>query len=376
MSEFQYYEFYAVDKPLSKEDIATVNTFSSRSHATSRKAAFEYSYGNFPKNEKEVLKKYFDMMVYVSNFGYYRWMIKFPIQAVSFDQLKAFHLNVSEGYTNEITISKDDNHVLLTIEYSEEEPPGWIEAAHLMNRLLPIRDQIMAGDYRSLYLIWVHMVFENKADHIEDWPCVINNLTDLDDSHDCLVDLLRIDQDMISALQSYSSVKMEPTTQELKRQIEKLTLQEKDTFLMEMLDNTSASALKLKKRLLELSDSNESEKPEVFLDLETLEIEVEKQKELRLNHEKRMKEQAWIQKMQKIGKDQDFLWQCIEKSASLKLARGYEEAASDLKDLKDFHVFKGKESSFDEKFKSVLDRHGKSVAFRRRLVEIGVIASI
>lgn len=376
MSEYQYYEFYAVDKPLNKDEIATINSFSSRCRATSRRAAFEYSYGDFPKNGKEVLKRYFDMMVYLSNWGHYQLLMRFPVGTVSFDQLKAFNLDVSDGYTNEITVSKDENHVLLCIEYSDEDPPGWIEGDDLMERLLPIRDQVIAGDYKGLYLIWVHMVLQNRADHAKDWPSTPDNLKDLDDSHDCLIEWLQMDKDMISGLQSQSMATKAPTIPELKEQIEKLTTQEKEAFLVKVLDHEPALAAQLKKRLLDLGNFGESQKAKAPMGLEELEAVTQKQKLLREEKEKQLEKEAWVQKMKKIGRDQGHLWQDVFKNTSLKLSRGYDEAASALKDLKDYHAFEGQEALFEEKLKNVLDQYGKSVAFRRRLAANGVIPGV
>jgi len=47
MSEYQYYEFLAIDRPLSAEDLAYVRTLSSRVQPTSTQAVFTYSFGDF-----------------------------------------------------------------------------------------------------------------------------------------------------------------------------------------------------------------------------------------------------------------------------------------------------------------------------------------
>ncbi|HEY5864442.1 MAG TPA: hypothetical protein VI542_02655 [Candidatus Tectomicrobia bacterium] len=47
MSEYQYYEFQAIDRPLSADQQAQVATLSSRAHVTAHMASFVYNYGDF-----------------------------------------------------------------------------------------------------------------------------------------------------------------------------------------------------------------------------------------------------------------------------------------------------------------------------------------
>jgi hypothetical protein len=47
MSEYQYYEFLAIDRPLGAEELAYVRTLSSRVQPTPTQATFTYSVGDF-----------------------------------------------------------------------------------------------------------------------------------------------------------------------------------------------------------------------------------------------------------------------------------------------------------------------------------------
>lgn len=47
MSEYQYYEFRAIDRPLTEIQKAKISALSSRSHVTSHTASFIYNYGEF-----------------------------------------------------------------------------------------------------------------------------------------------------------------------------------------------------------------------------------------------------------------------------------------------------------------------------------------
>ena len=57
MSEYQYYEFRCIDRPLTAEEQKEIGRWSSRTHPTSTGAGFIYNYGNFPKDEKRVVEQ-------------------------------------------------------------------------------------------------------------------------------------------------------------------------------------------------------------------------------------------------------------------------------------------------------------------------------
>ena len=69
MSEYQYYEFHALDRPLSAAQQAEMRKLSSRVVLTSSSAAFNYSYSNFRGEPLKVLEEYFDIMLYIANWG-------------------------------------------------------------------------------------------------------------------------------------------------------------------------------------------------------------------------------------------------------------------------------------------------------------------
>ena len=47
MSEYQYYEFQAIDRTLTQEERAAISQLSSRVKPTATSAIFTYSYGDF-----------------------------------------------------------------------------------------------------------------------------------------------------------------------------------------------------------------------------------------------------------------------------------------------------------------------------------------
>ena len=90
MSEYQYYEFQAIDRPLTKTERNYVKDFSSRVKPTSTTAIFTYSRGDFPGNPLSVLGKCFDAMLYTANWGSYQLAFRFPKSAINISALKPY----------------------------------------------------------------------------------------------------------------------------------------------------------------------------------------------------------------------------------------------------------------------------------------------
>ncbi|MBD2312274.1 hypothetical protein H6G20_11425 [Desertifilum sp. FACHB-1129] len=58
MSEYQYYEFQAIDRPLTANEQAEIRKLSSRVQPTPTQAVFVYNYGDFRGNPEEILATY------------------------------------------------------------------------------------------------------------------------------------------------------------------------------------------------------------------------------------------------------------------------------------------------------------------------------
>src|SRR5437870_3196300 len=78
MSEYQYYEFQAVDRPLSKREMAELRALSTRATITPTRFVNFYNWGSFRGNPSVLMEKYFDAFVYVANWGTHELMLRLP----------------------------------------------------------------------------------------------------------------------------------------------------------------------------------------------------------------------------------------------------------------------------------------------------------
>lgn len=121
VSEYQYYEFQAIDRPLTEDERAAVGQLSSRVELSSTRAVFTYSYGDFRGDPKQVLAKYFDAMFYIANWGTQQLMFRFSQSLIEGDRIQRYCL---EDY---ITLSIINNYAVLDIRFDQEEGCGWID---------------------------------------------------------------------------------------------------------------------------------------------------------------------------------------------------------------------------------------------------------
>ncbi len=251
MSEFQYYEFCSIDKPLSDKDRKEIGNWSSRTIPSSRKAVFTYSYGDFPKDEGSVLLKYFDAFFYIANWGTKKLMFKFPKELVDFKVLKQYEIEVLSDYEDGMKIYKKSNFVVVEIRFTEEGGFGWLdEEQPWLENLIPLRSEILREDYRSLFLIWlcaIKLKHENgdlKPNFSISQDFIPHNLKKLNTGLETLIDFFEIDEKLIKTIAKHSlNVKKKPDA--VKEKISMLPEAIKDEILCKLLkeDNVLANRL-------------------------------------------------------------------------------------------------------------------------------------
>lgn len=79
MSEYQYYEFQAIDRPLIEKEMPELRAHSTRARITPTSFVNDYSWGNFKGDEDAWMEKYFDAFRYLANLGTH--ILKLPVPA-------------------------------------------------------------------------------------------------------------------------------------------------------------------------------------------------------------------------------------------------------------------------------------------------------
>ncbi|MEM9719163.1 MAG: hypothetical protein AAGA10_07950 [Bacteroidota bacterium] len=372
MSEYQYYDFYSIDRALNREELETIRTFSSRVHATPRRATFEYNFGDFRYDELEVLNDFFDIMLYVANWGSRRLAMKFPASLVSHKVLRTYDIDAGYDYTNEIRVLRNGPNIIVDM-YCSLEDGDWVEGEGMLDQLLPLRAQILGGDHRALYLAWLHLAYE-YPDIEEEWlvPITPANLKNLDHALECFVGFWEMDGDLVRAVSETSKEEAIVSDEMLQALVESLTDKEKNQFLSTLVTNGVQAKNQLRKRLMELNGKVGNSSDKVSFTLGELREATARYREERIQQEKMQAEREYQEKLERIKRDEVSMWEEIAESAEQKNANGYMRAVSLLKELKEFYDFHDRQIVFHDMLRQVLEKYGKSIALRRRMKENGI----
>jgi hypothetical protein len=89
LSEYRYYDFRALDRPLTKNEMTTLRSISTRAAITATSFTNHYEWGDLRANPSKLLEKYFHAFVYVANWGMRDFHIRFPHGSIDYKLLKA-----------------------------------------------------------------------------------------------------------------------------------------------------------------------------------------------------------------------------------------------------------------------------------------------
>ncbi len=157
MSEYQYYESQAIDKPLDAKAMAALREITSRAEITSTRLTNEYHWGDFKGDPNKLMDKYFDAFLYFANWGTHRLMFRIPRASADPKALKKYCV------TDRVKMRSSTTQLVLDFWSPEDCDEGEWRAWQLSS-LLPIRADLMSGDWRCLYLAWLSAVQYEELD--------------------------------------------------------------------------------------------------------------------------------------------------------------------------------------------------------------------
>jgi hypothetical protein len=231
VSEYQYYEFVALDRPLTPVEMAELRSISTRAQITPTRFFNEYHWGDLKADPTELLVRCFDVHVYFANWGSRRLMFRLPKPAVNLDDLRAC---VPGGPA---TLTVTEQHVVVDLWSETEEPEDeWFEDGQLLASLTPLRAELLRGDRRVAYLAWLLAVQTGELDPDSPEPRVPHGLDGPSASLAALTSFLRIDPDLLAAA---APVGVEDTgeMERFRNWVERLPAQEQQQWLLRAADN-------------------------------------------------------------------------------------------------------------------------------------------
>ena len=379
MSEYQYYEFRAVDRPLTKQEMGALRAISSRAEITPTSFVNTYHWGDFKGNPDALMKKYFDAFVYVANWGTHRFMMRVPRWAVKEATLCAYCAGDSA------TALETSDFVILDFR-SDDEAGDWEQGEGHMASLIPLRAELLNGDLRCLYLGWLLCAQSEQLDDDDMEPSVPPGLAKLSAPLQEFAEFLRIDSDLIEVA-AEASAALEaagPSQEELAAWIAAMPEAKKNALLLEAAvgdkPHFRVELLRSFKQDRPPFEAN-SEQPaparrtvsELLSAAESLAAERERRAAEREAAEKAKREReqaaARAQYLETLAGREKQAWEQVGELIQTKQPKNYDQAASLLVDLRDLAVQGGREGEFKSALEQLRTLHSSKPSFLRRLAK-------
>ncbi len=386
MSEYQYYEFQTIDRPLTAEQQVLMRKLSSRVELSATRAAFNYAYGSFRGEPLQVLEQHFDALLYIANWGSKQLAFRFPKHALTTEQLQPYLLGEEERYVG--VSYTTPHHLVLNLEIREEEGYGWIEGEGLLDPLIPLREALLRGDMRALYLFWLRTATERAgwaedegADEEEDEdegadeevalplvePPVPPGLGQLDPALQACAEFFAVDPDLIAAA-AEASPTLTATKEPLERWVTLLPEAERNALLVRVARGETHVGITLLRRLRELGGAQTTPAgvttQRTFADLQAA---AQRQQQLRLRQEQAAAERTRLAKLEALAQREPQIWASIPGLLAKRTASGYDEGVARLVELRDLAVQRGQRAAFEAQLAEVTAPYISSAALQRRL---------
>ena len=380
MSEYQYYEFLAIDRPLTEDEIDDLRDLSTRAHITPVSFTNEYNWGDFKGSPNALMQRYFDAHVYVANWMTAIFMVRLPLEALEEKTAKA----MSVPYMLDFKATRTHWIITWSLEESEdydrfglEDGRGW------MARLAPVRDELLLGDLRSLYIGWLAAVNDREMDDDQKEPLPVSGMGQLTSAQLALAEFLEVDPDLVAGAGTGSpAIENDDISREdTDAWIRDLPRDEVTAILRQLLEGSGRAAERTLKdrfaawrraRRRDGTDAPRRTVGELRANAERARqnrMAGEKLKRKRLQDKRRKEREAFLKN---LSLDFPKAWNSVRKALEKKSGAAYDKACRAIVDLRDAYALCASQALFQEELRAFMVDYRRRKALIQRLVKVGI----
>ena len=382
MSEYQYYEFQAVDRPLDEADRQALEALSSRARVTARSFTNHYNYGDFRGDPLDLVKRWFDLHLYLTNWGTRRLMIRVPGRFLDVARLEVFLRKVEW-----VEILESGENVIIDIHYWTEEPghSGWEEGEGWLDALGPLRADVLGGDARLFYLLWLTAVEAGDLDDDEEEP--LPGIGPLTRALETFADFFHVAPDLVraSAERPADGVGGDLPADAVHGAVAAIPEAEKTALLQRLVDGDPHVATEVRSKVREAVASAAGEAParrRTVADLRSRAAAIREEREVaaaerrEAERRRRAEEEEQARRVRLgilVARGMASVWREVETEVERRNAAGYKRAVGLLRDLQVLAEENGSMQEFAERVRSLRDRHARKRQFIMRLTGLKVL---
>jgi hypothetical protein len=359
MSEYHYYEFVALDRPLTAKQMAELRAISTRAEISPTRFRNEYHWGDLKADPAKLMERYFDAHLYFANWGTRRLMLRVPLMRVDLKRLTEY---LASSHGKWITTAGE--HVIVDLVSDTEDPADDEEHRDTLVALSHLRAELIGGDLRSAYLAWLLSIQADDVDNDVTEPPVPPGLGELTVAQQAMIEFLRIDVDLVAAAAMASS-SMTDDREHLFRWVAAMSESEKDVWLRRALEEPERS---LGTDLLRAYRA--TRKPESAPNRRTVgELRVqakskraarEQAEAARAKRARAAAEAARNRQLAKLARDVDGAWAKLE---GLVESSNYDEAVKLARELRELALRDPANPTFTSRFEALRKRQQRRRGF-------------
>jgi hypothetical protein len=353
MSEYQWYEFVALDRMLTPKEMAALRAISTRAEISPARFWNEYNWGDLKADPAELLARYFDAHLYFSNWGTHRFMLRLPASRIDLQQWKPYF----PGGPAMLTEMK--GHVVIELWYEAEEPDDdWFEAG-LLGVLTPLRAQLLQGDMSVAYLAWLLAVQAEEVSESTREPPVPAGLREPSAPLAAMIEFLRIDPDLVAAAaEGGDEAGLDPAA--VRTWVTSLPLREKDRWLSKAIGEPN---FPIGTDLLAAFRRQASSRPargrtvaELLVRAEELRVAREERETKQAAAARRKAEATRRKHLAALARQGEQAWERLDKLID---DRKYDQAVRLTIDLRDVALTAGHIAEFEERLAALRKHHSR-----------------
>lgn len=193
MSEYRYYEFHAVDRPLDAEAQDALRAISTRARITATSFANHYDFGDLRANPATLVARWFDLHLQLTDGASRALAIRLPRRLL--DRAAAAPY-AAHGV---LTLEEVGENLILWLAIEEFPAEDFDDGTSWLPALAPLRAALVEGDLRCLYLAWLLAVQTGNGADATLEPPRPPGLAALDGALAALVDFFGLDPDLVAA---------------------------------------------------------------------------------------------------------------------------------------------------------------------------------
>jgi hypothetical protein len=377
VSEYQYYEFLALDRPLTSKQREELRRLSTRAEITATRFTNEYHWGSFRGDPQQMMADYFDAFLYLANWGTRHLMIRVPRAALDTELAGQY------CYTDAASLIETDDHLIISLYADRDPDDSWDETTGELGGMVAARSELLGGDHRLLYLAWLMGIQWDHVDDEDTEPPVPAGLADLSGALRAIADFLDIDEDLIAvAAEASPALKDEPAAG-LADWIAALPAAEKDKLLTMVAEAEGPQVRALLLRRFR-ADSPSQNAPagstRTAAQLwaaagarKTVREEARAQaRRVNAEHVAAAKAAAYNKRLDQLATRTEAAWQEIADLIETKKPHDYDQAVSLLRDLSALARRDGDHDSFTARFLQLRSRHERKPSLQERFDKAGL----